>query len=79
MPLTSGQYAAHELLAGRDPTASGLTEAVEEARSQGRPVDPQLLDPQRRRARLTDARRAAERRPSELPYLALEYASARAL
>jgi hypothetical protein len=79
MPLTSGQFAAHELLAGRDPTASGLTEAVEEARSEGRPVDPQLLDPERRRARLTDARHAAERRPSELPYLALEYASARAL
>jgi hypothetical protein len=78
MPLTSGQYAAQELLAGRDPTPSGLTEALEEARSLGRPVDPQLIDPARRMARLADARQAAERQPRELPYLAREYASARA-
>jgi hypothetical protein len=77
MPLTPGQYAAHELLAGRDPTAAGLTEAVDVARSEERPLDPELLDPARRRARLADARRVAERRPRELPYLAREYASAR--
>jgi hypothetical protein len=77
MPLTSGQYTAHELLAGREPTATGLTESVEAARAEGRPVDPELLDPARRRARLANARATAERRPQALPYLAREYASAR--
>jgi hypothetical protein len=77
MPLTAGQYVAHELLAGRDPTAPGLTEAVEGARGDGRPVDPELLDPSGRRGRLADARQAAERRQRALPFLAREYASAR--
>ena len=77
MPLTSGQYVAHELVAGREATEAGLTDALEAARSEERPVDPELIDPGRRRARLADALAAADRRPRELPYLAREYESAR--
>ncbi len=40
----------------------------------GRPADPALRDPRR----LEEARVEAERRPEELPFLAREYASARA-
>jgi hypothetical protein len=79
MPLTSGQYVAHELLAGREATEAGLTDALEAATSERRPVDPELTHPARRRARLADALAAASRRPHELPYLAREYASARSL
>jgi hypothetical protein len=75
--LTGGQYVAHELEAGRSPTHEGLADAVEAARDEGRPVDPDLLDPLRRASRLADAVAAARRRPDELPFLAREYASAR--
>lgn len=76
-PLTCGQYVAHELLSGRDPDVAGLERAVEEARSEQRPVDPELLDSRQRRIRLSEATAVAERRPIELPVLAREYASAR--
>lgn len=76
-PLTCGQYVAHELLSGRDPDAEGLGQAVEEAHSEQRPADPELLDSTQRRIRLAEAIAVAERRPGELPVLAREYASAR--
>jgi 1-acyl-sn-glycerol-3-phosphate acyltransferase len=79
MPLTCGQFVAHELLAGRTPDEPALADAVEEAWAQERPVDPHLLDRGRRVARLAEALAAAERRPAELPFLAREYESARAL
>jgi len=78
-PLTCGQYVAHELLAGRDPDAEGLEHAVDDARSERRPVDPELLDSTQRRIRLLEAITVAERRPGELPVLAREYASARGI
>jgi 1-acyl-sn-glycerol-3-phosphate acyltransferase len=77
-PFTCGQYVAHELLAGRDPGAEGLERAVDESRLEQRPADPELLHPAQRRIRLREAITAAERRPGELPFLAREYASARA-
>jgi 1-acyl-sn-glycerol-3-phosphate acyltransferase len=76
-PLTCGQYVAHELLSGRDPDAEGLEHAVDDARSEQRPVDPELLDSTQLRIRLIEAIALAERRPGELPVLAREYASAR--
>jgi hypothetical protein len=76
-PLTCGQYVAHELISGRKPDAEGLGHAVEEARSEQRPVDPELLDSAQRRTRLAEAIAIAERRPDELPVLAREFASAR--
>lgn len=76
-PLSVGQYVAHELLAGREPTDSGLREAGEEAMGEERPLDPDLRDADRRLVRLAEARVAAEERPHELPFLAREYASAR--
>jgi hypothetical protein len=75
--LTGGQYVAHELEAGRSPTEAGLSGAVEAAREEGRPVDPELLDPMRVAARVAAALAAAGRRPEALPFLAREYASAR--
>jgi 1-acyl-sn-glycerol-3-phosphate acyltransferase len=76
-PLTCGQYVAHELLSGRNPDAEGLEHAVDGARSEQRPVDPELLDSTQLRNRLVEAIAVAERRPGELPVLAREYASAR--
>ena len=76
-PLTCGQYVAHELLSGRDPDAEGLEHAVDTARSEQRPVDPELLDSTQLRILLLEAIAVAERRPEELPVLAREYASAR--
>jgi len=76
-PLSCGQVVAHELLAGNAPSERSLATAVEAACDERRPVDPELLDPERRRARLADAVAAAARKPAELPFLAREYASAR--
>jgi len=78
-PLTCGQFVAHELLAGRDPDVEGLGQAVEESRSERRPVDPELLDPAQHRTCLGEAIAAAERGPGELQFLAREYASARGM
>jgi len=77
MPLTCGQFVAHELLASRTPDPGSIAAAVDEARAQGRPVDPDLVDPERRKARLSEALAAAERAPAALPFLAREYESAR--
>jgi hypothetical protein len=77
MPLTCGQFVAHELLARRTPGLGSLADAVDDARAQNRPVDPELIDPGRREARLIEALAAAERVPAELPFLAREYESAR--
>jgi acyltransferase-like protein len=79
MPLTCGQYVAHELLAGREAGPKGLAQAVEEARGEQRPVDPELLDSRRHRAAIAEALAAAERRSADLRVLGREYASARAL
>ena len=79
VPLTCGQFVAHERLAGRTPEPGSLAKAVDEARAQDRPVDPDLVDPERREARLIEALAAAERVPAELPFLAREYESARTL
>jgi 1-acyl-sn-glycerol-3-phosphate acyltransferase len=75
-PLTCGQWVAHERLAGREPSAAGLAEAVTEARKEKRPIDPDLLEERKREARLVEAL-AAEVSASELSFLAREYASAR--
>ncbi|HYY33298.1 MAG TPA: hypothetical protein VE693_06895 [Gaiellaceae bacterium] len=77
-PLTFGQFVAHELLAGNDPTERALRDAIERAVAEKRPFDPDLRDPTRRRKRLAEAHAAAEERRDELPFLAREYASARA-
>jgi hypothetical protein len=76
-PLTCGQYVAHALLSGRDPDAEGLEHAVDNARLEQRPIDPELLDSTQLRIRLVEAIAVAKRRPGELPVLAREYASAR--
>jgi hypothetical protein len=67
---------ALELLRGIMPLTAGQLAAVgaDPADEDGRPVDPALRDPRR----LEEARVEAERRPQELPFLAREYASARA-
>jgi hypothetical protein len=75
--LTTGQYVAHELERGREPSPTGLDEAVVAAQAERRPVDPELLDSERKAMRLEQALAEARRRPSELPFLAREYASAR--
>jgi Acyltransferase len=79
MPLTCGQYVASELVAGRTPTAEGLTDAVEAARRGGRRVDPDLDVGEVRARRLAAAVAVAEQRRDDLPYLAREYESARTL
>jgi 1-acyl-sn-glycerol-3-phosphate acyltransferase len=68
MPLTAGQIAA----SGVDPA-----EALAEARAETRPVDPDLLNPQRTAERLAQARALAPSRPAEAAFLAREYESAR--
>lgn len=64
-PLTAGQLVA----------TGGGEEAIEAALAEGRPVAPDLLDPERRRRRLAEARAAAAGR--DLDRLALEFRSAR--
>jgi hypothetical protein len=75
-PLTCGAWVAHERLQGAQTSAARLAEAVEAAREEGRPVDPQLLDPRRRGERLAEAL-AADASAADLAFLAREYASAR--
>jgi Acyltransferase len=77
MPLTCGQFVASELLAGRTPSPGGLADAVNAARGEGRPFDPDLHTSEGRARRLAAALAQAERRRDELPYLAREYGSAR--
>ena len=75
--LTVGQFVAHELAAGREPHPAALAAEVESSRATGRPVDPGLEEPDRRSAKLAEARAAADRSPDELPFLAREFESAR--
>ena len=75
--LTAGQFVAAELAEGREPHPAGLAMEIEAARGLGRPIDPLLADPEKRVAKLAEARAAADRSPEELPFLATEFASAR--
>ena len=68
LPLTMGQVVA----AGVDPAV-----AVDEAGEEGRPVEPDLVLPERRERRLEEARAVAARRPERLPFLEREYRTAR--
>jgi hypothetical protein len=67
MPLTAGQLAA----------AAPVDEALAEARSTGRPVEPDLLDAATRERRLREAAAVAPGRPDAVAILAREYESAR--
>jgi hypothetical protein len=78
MPLTAGQVVAAELLAGRTPSVADLSDAVARASETGRPIDPELGDAGGRARRLDEALAVAEQKHGHLPYLAREYASARA-
>jgi hypothetical protein len=75
--LTAGQFVAHGLMTGREPHRAAFAAEVEAALGTRRPVDPRLADPDRRAAKLAEARAAAERKPEELEFLAKEFASAR--
>jgi hypothetical protein len=81
MPLACGQLVAARLQAGAEADVAAierdLADAVEAAREEGRPVEPDLLDAGTRRRRLAEALSVAPRRAAELPFLAREYASAR--
>lgn len=81
MPLTCGQVVAAALGRGAeaDPVAllGELTDAVEAAREEGRPIESDLATAAGRKHRLAEALAAAPRRAAELPFLANEYASAR--
>lgn len=83
MPLTCGQLVAQRLRAGADADPAGLAgelaEAVEAARDEGRPVEPDLLTADGRGRRLAEALSVAPRKPRELGFLAREYESARDL
>jgi 1-acyl-sn-glycerol-3-phosphate acyltransferase len=88
-PLTCGQVVAGALVEpgtppGEAELAEALSSAVEAAAAEGRPVEHDLLDPERRSRRLRDcldalARRGRARRSSDLLLrrLAREFASAR--
>jgi 1-acyl-sn-glycerol-3-phosphate acyltransferase len=75
--LTSGQFVAHELAAGREPHPAAFAAELVSSRALGRPIDPVLADPARRAAKLAEARAAAEAKPEELSFLAKEFESAR--
>ena len=75
--LTTGQFVAHELAAGREPHPAALAAELESSRALGRPVDPVLADPAGRAAKLAEARAVAEGKPEEIPFLAREFDSAR--
>jgi hypothetical protein len=75
--LTTGQFVAHELAAGREPHPAAFAAELESSWALGRPVDPLLADPGRRAVKLAEARAAAEAKPEELPFLAKEFESAR--
>jgi hypothetical protein len=68
LPLTAGQIVAAGVDARR---------AVDDARSDGRPIDPRLLKAADRRRALAEAAREAKRARDALPYLRREYESAR--
>jgi hypothetical protein len=81
MPLTCGQVVANALERGAeaDPLAllGELTDGVEAARAEGRPIEQGLATPEGRRRRLAEAVAAAPSHAADLPFLAREHASAR--
>jgi hypothetical protein len=78
MPLTAGQIAADALAEGEEATVDArAATAVDEAARAGRPVEPDLLSPNRRRSRLHEALVAGSRRPCDVAFLAREFRSAR--
>jgi hypothetical protein len=76
-PLTCGQFVASRLVEGGHPTAEELSEEVEAAREEGRPIDPDLLTEDGRRSRVAEAIAVASSHEAELAFLAREYRSAR--
>jgi hypothetical protein len=76
-PFTCGQFVASRLVEGAHPTAEELSDQVETAREEGRPVDPDLLSDEGRRLRLEEALAAVPRHEGQLAFLAREYWSAR--
>ena len=82
VPLTVGQLVAEAVAGGREPTLTELdgraVAAVDAARAEGREVEPELLRPERRRARLASALARAREQPAAVAFLAREYRSARA-
>lgn len=80
-PLTCGQVVAAWSRAGRHGSAGATLEAeVERAVAEGRNVDPELLEPGKRRRRLRHALAAADAAPDDDPvlaFLARELESAR--
>lgn len=78
VPLTVGQVVADALEEGTaGPLERRLADEIREARAEGRPFDPVLLDSGVRRARLRDALEVADRHPDRLPRLVASYRSAR--
>ena len=77
MPLTAGQIVAESVSAGR-AAAPLAAEAVDEALSVSRPIEPDLLDRRRRARRIGEALAAAEGAPPAVAFLAREFRSARA-
>jgi 1-acyl-sn-glycerol-3-phosphate acyltransferase len=75
--LTAGQFVARELTVGREPHPAAFAVEIEAAHGARRPVDPALLDPATRAAKLAEARAAAGRKPDELPFLSREFESSR--
>ena len=82
-PLTCGQVVAHHVAHGPGDAGSpallagALADAVETAHAEGRNVEPDLLDRERRDRRLAEALAAIPSRREAVPYLAREYESAR--
>ncbi len=81
MPLTCGQVVADLVTRGgrvaHCDAEAAVAQAVASARSDGRPVEPELLEPRRRRRRVEEAVAAAASRPADVAFLAREYRSAR--
>jgi 1-acyl-sn-glycerol-3-phosphate acyltransferase len=77
MPLTCGQVVARLARAGCGASEDDVTEAVEAARAERRPFDPELAGGESLRRRLADALAAVPGREREMAFLAREYESAR--
>ena len=77
MPLTCGQVVAQLARAGRAASEDDVAAAVEAAREERRPFDPELAGREGLRRRLADALAARRGREREIAFLAREYESAR--
>ena len=78
MPLTCGQVVAQLANVDGEASEDDVARAVEAARDEGRPFDPELAGREGRRRRLADALGAVRGREREIAFLAREYESARA-